>query len=92
MDAIETDNSMQIAGKRLMLRDIQAEDRPALIHWLHPDHEWHKTNGPYYPKAQVEEIPDIVDNWITAEPPNLRQRMLAINNETDQIIGMVNRY
>jgi RimJ/RimL family protein N-acetyltransferase len=83
---------MQLAGKRLTLRDIETKDRPSLIHWLQPDHEWHKTNGPYYPKAQAEEIPGIVDNWLTADLPDLRQRMLIVNNETDQLIGMVNRY
>lgn len=83
---------MQISGQHLNLRDIQEHDRASLIHWLQPHHEWHKTNGPYYPKSQPEEIPEIVSNWIASDLSGVRRRLVIAKHETHDVIGLVSRY
>ena len=83
---------MHISGKRLTLRDVQERDIDPLTHWLHPRHEWHKLNGPYYPPTPPDKIPDMVANWLKGDTHALRRRLPITDNATDKLIGMVSRY
>ena len=44
-------------GTHIIIRDIMMADFDSLTHWLHPSHDWHKLDGPYYPPAPEEKIP-----------------------------------
>ncbi|MEL6309369.1 MAG: GNAT family protein [Chloroflexota bacterium] len=85
-----------IEGKRLRLRDLKLEDIPHGEKWLHPDNEWHKTNGPYFPPAPADRIPDIMAMWKRKieedNYPAPRMRLCIADSETDTIMGMVTRY
>ncbi|MEM9953499.1 MAG: GNAT family protein [Chloroflexota bacterium] len=86
---------MKIHGKQLNLRDFEHQDLPIIEHWLHPDHEWHKFDGPYYPKAQPEQIPSHIERYakrINAGNWDNPRGRLAIADGDDVIIGMVTRY
>lgn len=83
---------MQISGKRVQLRDIKSKDRLNLIHWLQPHHEWHKFNGPYYPPTLPENIPSMVDNWLSPELSAIRYRLVIAHQENDELMGLVTRY
>ena len=83
---------MRLLGKRIQLRDIQSQDRDSLIHWLHPRHEWHQFNGPYYPPTPVDEIPTMVEKWISADLPDLRRRLIIADINTNRLMGTVSRY
>lgn len=87
---------LPIDGKRLVLRDLLLTDLETTAHWLHPSHEWHRFNGPYYPPTPANEIPAMMEKWakrITeAAYPIPRVRLGIALQETDEIIGMVTRY
>jgi len=83
---------IQITGKHLLLRDIQDKDRDALIHWLQSHHDWHKTDGPYYPPTPTEKIPPLVNEWLDGHKHEFRRRLLVADRHTDDVVGMVTRY
>jgi len=83
---------MQIKGKLITLRDLQAKDADALIHWLQPHHDWHKLDGPYYPKTQPDDIPPLVTSWLGGHKHDFRRRLLIASADTDEAVGMVSRY
>jgi putative hydrolase of HD superfamily len=85
---------LQISGKRLLLRDIEEQDSEQLIHWLHPDHEWHKTDAPYYRKPPAHIIPNIIEKWVTAERPEIPERLVIVQKDVSEnaLLGTVNKY
>jgi len=87
---------MNITGKLTQLRDMKHDDLEAVEHWMHPSHEWHKTNGPYYPPTPAEEIPGMIEKFAEridkAEYPTPRHRLMIADLHTDEIMGMVTRY
>ena len=86
---------MIIIGNALDLRDMQFSDLGVIQHWSHPSHEWHKFNGPYYPPAPVEEIPEIISRYaksIAVDQLPLLRRRLMIVDKNDECIGIVSRY
>ncbi|KAA3645083.1 MAG: N-acetyltransferase [Chloroflexi bacterium] len=87
---------VKLAGRILTLRDIMKSDLQALGDWLHPEQEWHKTDGPYYPRSSEEEIAKKINNWeqaiIENSWPDLRQRLVVVDSHEDEVIGMVSRY
>ena len=82
----------RITGKNLHLRDIQPCDRELLIYWLHPHHEWHKFNGPYYPPTPEDKIPSIIDRGLSKDVPEIRERLAIVGAQTDTVMGTVTRY
>lgn len=86
---------MEIAGNKINLRDLKFSDLDLVQQWMHPSHEWHKFNGPYYPPTPTEEIPDTISRWAKFiardNYPTPRMR-LAITDTNDEIIGTVSRY
>ena len=87
---------IKITGKELSLRDMKLPDLETLEEWMDPEHEWHKTNGPYYPLSTREEIVANIKKWeqiITSKVlPALRKRLVVVDSLTDTILGMVSRY
>ena len=78
------------------LRDWQLSDLDAYAHWMHPKHDWHKLDGPYYPKPAPDEIPRFViskrteierDTW-----PMPREQLVIADRESDALLGMVSWY
>jgi putative hydrolase of HD superfamily len=86
---------VQITGHKISLRDMQFKDLAASLHWLHPSHEWHKYNGPYYPPTPAEEIPDVVSMWAKRiavdNLPTLRLRLMIVDT-SDDVLGTVSHY
>lgn len=86
---------MQITGQKLNLRDMLFKDLAAAQHWLHPEQEWHKFDGPYYAPAPAEQIPEMLGNWAKRiaenQLPTPRMRLMIVD-KADNIMGMVTRY
>ncbi len=78
------------------MRDLQLKDLEDLLHWTHPDREFHKFNGPYFPKETQEELEksvEILRGRLTAGERNpYGNRRIIANKDTDEIIGSVNWY
>ena len=83
---------MQISGKQLILRDVQKQDVEPLTDWLHPRHEWHKLNGPYYPPTPPQKIPEMVEKWLDGDQHDPRRRLIVADQSNNDLIGMVTRY
>jgi putative hydrolase of HD superfamily len=75
---------------------MQLGDLEAFEHWLHPDNEWRKLDGPYYPQIKLEDIPKIIKKCKEiineADYPTPRTRFVVADKETDQLLGHVNSY
>lgn len=83
---------MKFTGRNIQIRDLESQDIGALIEWLHPHHQWHRLNGPYYPPMPAEEIPAVVSKWVSADQNSLRRRVLVADAQTNDVLGMVSRY
>jgi RimJ/RimL family protein N-acetyltransferase len=87
---------VKLIGKRLVLRDPKNEDLEALHHWSLPGHEWHKTDGPYYPPTPVEKITEMIKRFeqVIADEdwPPLRSGLVIADAVDDCLLGMVSRY
>lgn len=87
---------INIIGKQLILRDFAEKDLNMMAHWLHPSHQWHQFNGPYYPVTPAEKIPAIIEKYqqkITENTyPTPRFRLAMSTKASDEIIGTVTRY
>jgi len=87
---------IRLTGKFIDVRDWTLPDQPFFRHWLQPEHEWQKFDGPYYPAstpAEIEEMiasreADIVGNSF----PTPRHTMAIACKETDKLIGKVSWY
>ncbi len=88
--------TINLTGKRLVLRDPKLPDLEAFEYWFQPGHEWQKTYGPYYPSSTPEEVAIILGKWeqaITAQDwPELRQRLVIANARDDTVMGTISRY
>ncbi len=87
---------MEINGKRVRLRDWQIKDLEVYEHWMQPNHQWHKLNGPYYKKLDSDQISERVEkirNRIENNNfPDTRIMIVIADLETDVMIGSVNWY
>jgi putative hydrolase of HD superfamily len=85
-----------MTGPRLVLRDMTLDDLKPIAHWMHPDHEWHRLDGPYYPKMPANEIPEMVarlrDQIHEGPAEGTRRRLMIAQRETGAYIGQVTRY
>ena len=87
---------IKITGERLSIRDLKLSDLETLSDCMHPEQDWHKTNGPYYPRSTEKEIAATTKKWeqtiITKNLPALRQRLVVVDSSQDTILGLVSRY
>src|SRR5687768_9557292 len=84
-----------IEGKRIRLRDLQFADLEAALYWMHPSQKWHELDGPYYPPAPAEKLPETMGEWakkIASPKPELRIRLVIADAESNAIMGFVTRY
>ncbi|MCA9909744.1 MAG: GNAT family N-acetyltransferase [Anaerolineae bacterium] len=88
---------IRIQGQHLHLRDLKADDLPAYAHWLRPEHEWQRLDGPYYSKPTPEQIPEIIDHLRQRidrgdqTPPPPPHAIIARRTD-DVLLGKVNWY
>ncbi len=80
----------------LELRNLKEKDLEDYEYWNQPCREFHKWNGPYYPKLSSEELKlsinklrEQLKNNNEIELPN---KKIISNKENDEIIGEVNYY
>jgi len=85
--------SLPILGSRVVLRDWQAGDLPALREWLRPHHEWHRWDGPYFAPITDAEA----DEWCAAlaasigrgDWPIPRRRIAIADPDDDRLLGSI---
>ena len=88
--------SLPIECAAVALRDWQLSDLDAYAHWLHPNHDWHKLDGPYYPKP----TPDAIQRSVTSKRaeiernlwPTPREQLVITDRSSDALFGMVSWY
>jgi putative hydrolase of HD superfamily len=80
----------------VILRELKLKDLEALLHWTHPDREFHKFNGPYFPKETHEELKKYIETLrerlIAGDSNPYGNKKIIANRGTDEIIGSVNWY
>ncbi len=78
------------------LRDIRLKDLDDLLYWTHPDREFHRFNGPYFPKETQEELEKSIEvlrgKLVAGDPNPYGNKKIIANKDTDEIIGSVNWY
>jgi RimJ/RimL family protein N-acetyltransferase len=80
---------------RIVLREMEFGDLETVLHWLHPSQKWHELDGPYYPPAPEEELPNVISDWAKAiaSPKKKVASRLAISlRDSNAIIGVATRY
>jgi len=85
-----------IEGQKIHLRSPILDDLDTMAYWLHPDHEWHKLDGPYFPKTPADKIPETIERLRKRiEQLNLTTmqfRLVIVDNSTNKMLGMVTSY
>lgn len=80
----------------IRVRMLQSGDVAQLGHWFLPDQEWHRWDGPYFPKMDAGEIDawmtrlraEIADGSLNAHAPVRRAAIVRIE-APDTVIGSV---
>jgi len=87
---------VEIKGDKVILRDWKVSDFEYYRYWMSPEHEWHKFDGPYYPRTTKEEVEESIEklsNQITNNNFEIPRRSLIVTStNSDQLIGRVNCY
>ncbi|MCP4428152.1 MAG: GNAT family N-acetyltransferase, partial [Chloroflexi bacterium] len=90
------ENSVEINGKRIILRDWLLQDVDDYAHWQMPGHKWQDFDGPYYPRTKAEDIPSMIQklrNKIeTNEWDAVRKHLVIANHPANKLIGRVSWY
>ena len=85
---------VEIVGCRIRLRDWTLEDLPARKHWLQPDQEWYRYDGPWWGPPRVETIEAKIEklrkaildaDWLVP-----RKQVVIADLATDRSIGTTN--
>ncbi|PFG42881.1 putative hydrolase of HD superfamily [Isoptericola jiangsuensis] len=79
-----------------MLRTGRPHDEPVLREWLRPHHDWHRWDGPYFPRPTDTEA-DAFAAAVAAQPPDDAdglppRRAVVADAATDALLGTVNWY
>lgn len=78
------------------IRDWKTKDLDVYRYWNAGKHKWMDFNGPYYPTPSIAEIDHRIiqlksqidkQSW-----PEIRERMVIVEKENDQMLGTVNWY
>ncbi|MGC5168860.1 GNAT family N-acetyltransferase [Luteimicrobium sp. DT211] len=78
-------------GPRVVLRGWAAADRAVLREWLRPEHEWHRSDGPYYPVPSDDEAAAIAEGAGRSPGPGLPPGRLVIDVD-GRLVGAVSWY
>lgn len=85
-----------LIGEQIHLRDWRREDMEPLRRWYQPEHRWHKTDGPYYPKLTAAEVDAMVEKHLDAmtrmKDDDVRRSLAIADNATDTLLGQVTSY
>ena len=86
-----------IEAARLRLRDFKMEDLPIYAHWLLPDHEWQRLDGPYYSKPTLEQIPPLIERLRQrieqgSDSARLSAQVAIARRMDDALLGTVSWY
>lgn len=87
---------LPVRGGRAVLRTGRPEDGPALREWLRPHHDWHRWDGPYFPRPTAAEADALAARLAgqspddgTGLPPH---RAVVADPATDRLLGTVSWY
>jgi putative hydrolase of HD superfamily len=85
-----------VFGNKCALRTGRPEDEPVLREWARPHHDWHRWDGPYFPRptdAEAEAFATALAHQPAdaagSPPPN---RVVVAHPATDQLLGTVGWY
>lgn len=88
--------ALPLKSKRITLRDWALEDIEQERFWQQPHHQWHETNGPYYPlqtSAEIDERLSVLESKILSHNfQTVRTRLPIIDLSSDAVIGCVSSY
>lgn len=97
-----TTTSSAPAASPVVLRPWTAADLPVYREWLRPHHDWHRWDGPYYPRPTDDEADEIVarharavaeTGGATTPGPGLPPRSLVVASAVDDTFwGTVSWY
>ncbi|MGH3499816.1 MAG: GNAT family N-acetyltransferase [Nocardioidaceae bacterium] len=82
-----------LVGEQVTLRDWRAADIPVWREWMLPHQDWHRWDGPYFPKRTVEEVEAAAAEKAAAisdQPSTPRQSLVIADRADDQLLGAVN--
>jgi RimJ/RimL family protein N-acetyltransferase len=84
---------VRLEGRAVVLRDFRASDLPLLREWLRPHHEWHRWDGPYFPRPTDAEA-DAYCRRLAAqvesgEWPVPRRRVVVAARDDDRFVGTI---
>jgi putative hydrolase of HD superfamily len=87
---------LPLRGGRVVLRDWAAADVPGLREWLRPHHEWHRWDGPYFPRPTDADAEDLCARVLARTDrqdwPVPRQQLVIADAATDVLLGQVSWY
>lgn len=82
--------------KNIKIRKMEEKDLDAFYYWNNPSREFHKYNGPYFKKDNLEALSAKVNQWrleFTDGVEDIRpDAMMIVDAETDELIGQVGCY
>lgn len=93
-----TAQPVRLSDGRVVLRDWRPADIPAYRQWLRPEHEWHRTNGPYYGSPSEAEADRLATGQGTvaatdpAERPRPRRSLVVADPGSDALLGVASWY
>lgn len=92
---------LRVDGRRVRLRDWRADDLPVYERWIMPppeggEHEWQRTDGPFYPNFTAESA----QRWLgrlgekvrEGDWPAVRDTVVIAEQGTDRFLGQVSWY
>lgn len=81
---------------QVVLRDWELKDLPQFEYWMSPEHQWHETDGPYFPHTTPEEVAQMIarrrEAIETGVFPVPRRSMVVAMACADDMIGSVSWY
>ncbi len=87
---------MKLIHTQISLRDWQMKDLETERFWQQPHHQWHLTDGPYYPKRTSDEVDTYINRLSLkiqqTDFPTTRAHLPIVDLETDKQIGRVSCY
>jgi len=93
---MEDTTGLPVRGERVVLRDWRAEDVPLLREWLRPHQEWHRWDGPYFPRPTDADADRMCARLLTRidrrDRPTPRQQLVIADAASDALLGQVSWY
>jgi RimJ/RimL family protein N-acetyltransferase len=91
-----SDARLPLDAGRCVLRTGLPTDGPVLREWLRPHHDWHRWDGPYFPRPTEDEADRLAEQVATQPtddgaglPP---RRAVVADPATDLLLGTVSWY